>query len=112
MRLPGVGRLLEDTALVARQPLIDCGSFTLGVEICEDLWSPQAPSSMLCMRGATVIANLSAGSELMGKHAQRRRLIAEQSARCCCGYVYANAGYGESTTDLVFSGYAGIYENG
>ena len=112
VRLPGVGRLLEDTALVARQPLIDCGSFTLGVEICEDLWSPQAPSSMLCMRGATVIANLSAGSELMGKHAQRRRLIAEQSARCCCGYVYANAGYGESTTDLVFSGYAGIYENG
>ena len=112
VKLPGIGRLFEDAALVSRHPRIDCGSFTLGVEICEDLWSPQAPSSLLCMRGATIIANLSAGSELMGKHAQRRRLIAEQSARCCCGYLYANAGYGESTTDLVFSGYAGICENG
>ena len=64
------------------------------------------------MGGALLIANLSASNELVTKHRYRCELISQQSARCLCGYVYAGAGYGESTTDLVFSGYAGVYENG
>ena len=97
---------------VHRSGLLDCGGFTLGVEICEDLWVPAPPSAALCQRGALVIANPSAGNELVTKHAYRQSLISQQSARCLCAYVYAGAGYGESTTDMVFSGYAGVYENG
>ena len=89
----------------------DCGEFSFGVEICEDLWVPQPPSGRLAMGGALLIANPSAGNELVTKHRYRCELISQQSARCLCGYVYAGAGYGESTTDLVFSGYAGVYEN-
>lgn len=90
----------------------NCGRFSFGVEICEDLWVPIPPSSSLCASGALLIANLSASNELVGKHKTRCELIAQQSSRCLCGYLYSSAGYGESTTDLVFSGYAGIYENG
>ena len=84
----------------------------VGVEICEDLWTPQPPSITLARAGATVILNLSASSELAGKAELRRKLVTSQSAQCVCGYVYAAAGEGESTTDLVFAGHNMIAENG
>lgn len=86
--------------------------FVLGCEICEDLWVPQPPSAKLAQAGATVLVNLSASSELVGKAAYRRRIVAGQSARLACGYVYVDAGMGESTQDLVFSGHDLICENG
>ena len=76
----------------------------LGVELCEDLWVPCPPSSTLVCHGANIIANLSASDEYVSKAEYRHDLIANQSARCVCGYVYAGAGVYESTTDLVFSG--------
>ncbi len=85
---------------------------TLGVELCEDLWVPNAPSTALCLGGANVIANLSASNEAVTKDAYRKNLIAMQSAKAFCAYVYASAGVGESTTDLVFSGACTIAENG
>lgn len=97
---------------VGQNLVFDCRRFSFGVEICEDLWVPAPPSASLCMGGALLIANPSASNELVTKHRYRCELISQQSARCLCGYVYAGAGYGESTTDLVFSGYAGVYENG
>ena len=87
-------------------------AFTLGIEICEDLWVPIPPSSELAMQGANLIFNLSASNELIGKHAYLRSLICQQSARCIAGYVYASAGFGESSTDLVFAGNGIIAENG
>ena len=84
----------------------------IGVEICEDLWAPEPPSASLARRGATLILNLSASSETVGKAAYRRSLVTSQSARLVCGYVYADAGEGESTTDLVFTGHNLIAENG
>lgn len=84
----------------------------LGIEICEDLWVTTPPSGELCRAGATVILNPSAGDEVISKAEYRRELIRAQSARCVCGYVYANAGDGESTTDMVFSGHRIICENG
>lgn len=87
-------------------------SFVLGVEICEDLWVPCPPSIGLCTSGATIIANLSAGDETTGKDMYRRELVRNQSARLLCGYLYASAGEGESTTDMVFSGHNLIAENG
>ena len=86
--------------------------FVLGVEICEDLWVPEPPSGRLCAWGATVIANPSASDEVVGKAAYRRQLVTSQSARAVCAYLYADAGQGESTTDLVFSGHNFIAENG
>ena len=84
----------------------------LGVEVCEDLWSPAPPSILMARSGATLILNLSASSETVGKAERRRRLVAEQSARLLCGYLYASAGEGESTTDLVFGGHDLIAEDG
>ncbi|MDX9867751.1 MAG: NAD(+) synthase [Kiritimatiellia bacterium] len=84
----------------------------VGAEICEDLWSPLPPSGALALNGATVICNLSASNELVGKAAYRRALVLQQSARCHAAYVYAGAGPGESTTDLVFGGHTLIAENG
>ncbi len=84
----------------------------LGVEVCEDLWSPTPPSILMARSGATLILNLSASSETVGKAERRRRLVAEQSARLLCGYLYASAGEGESTTDLVFGGHDLIAEDG
>ena len=84
----------------------------IGVEICEDLWVPQPPSIRMAMAGADVILNLSASDENIGKHDYLKQLISQQSARCRCVYVYASAGWGESSTDLVFSGNAMIAENG
>lgn len=86
--------------------------FVLGVEICEDLWTVFPPGNHHCIAGATVIANLSASNELVGKAKYRRELVRSQSRRLICGYVYADAGEGESTTDLVFSGHNLIAENG
>ena len=86
--------------------------FCLGIEICEDLWVPLPPSTHLALAGATVIANPSASNETIGKAAYRHSLIRSQSARLLCGYVYADAGMGESSSDLVFAGHNLIAENG
>ena len=87
-------------------------NLVVGVEICEDLWAPEPPSTALARAGATLILNLSASNEVVGKAAYRRQLVAGQSGRLCCGYVYADAGEGESTTDVVFTGHNMIAENG
>ena len=92
--------------------LFRSGRLTAGIEICEDLWVPVPPSSLLAMEGANIIFNLSASNELIGKHAYLRSLICQQSARCMAGYVYASSGFGESSTDLVFAGNGIIAENG
>jgi NAD+ synthase (glutamine-hydrolysing) len=86
--------------------------FTLGVEICEDLWQPVPPSSLQAIMGATVLVNLSASNEVIGKAAYRKQLVGSQSARCIAGYVYSCSGDGESTTDVVFGGHCLIAENG
>lgn len=82
------------------------------IEICEDLWYPIPPSSFSSLAGANLIANLSASNELVAKSTYRKNLVKDQSARCIAGYVYANSGVYESTTDLVFSGHSIIAENG
>ena len=87
-------------------------AFTLAVEICEDLWAPLPPSTAHALAGAAVIANLSASDETVGKAEYRRALVSQQSARLLCAYLYADAGHGESTTDMVFSGHNLIAENG
>lgn len=84
----------------------------VSAEICEDVWSPVPPSIQAAIEGATVIVNCSASDETIGKDTYRRELIAGQSARLIAGYVYANAGEGESTTDVVFGGHNIIAENG
>ncbi len=84
---------------------------SFGVEICEDLWMPVPPSSKLTMQGADIIFNLSASNELVGKNEYRKSLILQQSGSCNAAYVYASAGCGESSTDLVFSGATIISEN-
>ncbi len=81
-------------------------------EICEDLWAPDPPSIRHALNGATIIVNLSASDEVTGKEAYRRDLVRCQSGRLSCGYIYASAGEGESSTDLVFSGHHIICENG
>ena len=86
--------------------------FKLGVEICEDLWTAEPPSGKLALNGATIIANLSASDEVIGKADYRRMLVKSQSARLLSAYVYTSAGLGESTQDLVFSGHNMICENG
>ena len=90
----------------------DVPNLVIGVEICEDLWAVEPPSSTLIQAGATIILNLSASDEVAGKADYRRQLVTGQSARLMCGYVYADAGEGESSTDLVFSGHNMIAENG
>ncbi|MEE1314780.1 MAG: NAD(+) synthase [Faecalimonas sp.] len=84
----------------------------VSAEICEDLWAPIPPSTQAALAGATVLVNCSASDELVGKDAYRRALVTGQSAKMFAAYVYANAGEGESTTDLVFSGHNLIAENG
>ncbi len=87
-------------------------AFALGIEICEDLWAAVPVSSYQALNGAMLIANLSASNELVGKADYRRQLVAQQSARAICGYIYSAAGVHESTTDLVFGGDCIIAENG
>jgi NAD+ synthase (glutamine-hydrolysing) len=86
--------------------------FTFHVEICEDLWVPQPPSTAGALAGAEVLLNLSASNITIGKAQMRRLLCASQSARCIAAYAYSAAGFGESTTDLAWDGQAGIFEMG
>lgn len=90
----------------------DIPDFILGVEICEDLWVPKSPSVEHCIAGATIIANPSASDELTGKDVYRRELVKSQSGKLVCGYLYCDAGEGESTTDVVFAGHNLIAEYG
>ncbi len=87
-------------------------NFNIFFEICEDVWVPVPPSSFAAMAGATIIGNLSASNITIGKSEYRHQLAANQSARCVAAYLYAAAGFGESTTDLAWDGHAMIYENG
>ena len=89
-----------------------CPRFSYAVEICEDLWATESPSMSYCIEGANIICNLSASDEVIGKEEFRRDLVKMQSAKCCCVYIYADCGFGESTQDLVFSGHNIIAENG
>ena len=105
----------EDCVPFSAQQVFTCETmpaFRFGVEICEDLWSVEPPSVRLAKAGATVIVNLSASDETVGKADYRRSLVAGHAARLVCGYLYADAGEGESTTDVVFSGHNLIAENG
>ena len=86
--------------------------YTFGIEICEDLWSPQPPSTQLAIQGAELIFNPSSSNCLVRKHAFRREMLSQQSNRVHCGYIYTSSGVGESTTDVVFSGSTYIAENG
>ena len=92
--------------------LFDTAETCFGIEICEDVWTPIPPSSILAMKGAEIIFNLSANNESIGKHNYLRSLLSQQSARCLGGYVFSSCGFGESTTDVVFGGNGLIYENG
>ena len=87
-------------------------ALTIACELCEDLWVPVPPSSRHVLAGATVIVNLSAGNEVIGKADYRRNLVKSHSARSLCAYVYANAGKDESTQDMIFAGHNLIAENG
>ena len=103
----------EFNVKVGRNLLFTLGDGTvMGVEICEDLWSPMAPSTLMSLNGAEVIVNLSASNETVGKRAKRRALVQHQSGTCGCVYAYCSSGYTESTSDLVFSGHSMIAENG
>ncbi|MDE6189249.1 MAG: NAD(+) synthase [Clostridia bacterium] len=86
--------------------------YAFSVELCEDLWVADSPSIALCESGARIVLNLSASDEVVGKSEYRTSLVAAQSGKLCCGYVYASAGDGESTTDMVFAGHNIIAENG
>ena len=117
----GIGGVNHMVELCGKQVSLSCNGLfacedledlVIGVEICEDLWAPEPPSAVLAQKGATIILNLSASNELAGKAAYRRSLVTGQSGRLVCGYVYADAGEGESTTDLVFAGHNMIAENG
>ena len=107
--------LAGQAAVLSAHQLFFCKSapnLVIGVEICEDLWAVTPPSAELAAQGATLILNLSASDEVAGKAGYRRDLVVGQSGRLVCGYVYADAGEGESSTDLVFAGHNMIAENG
>jgi len=101
-----------DIAAFGTNLLFNIDEVKLAIEICEDLWSVIPPSSSHAMAGANVLFNLSASNELIGKQQYVKSLISQQSARCHSAYIYTSAGFGESSTDVVFSGNAYIYENG
>lgn len=86
--------------------------FTFGIEICEDMWVPNPPSVKAAMSGASIICNLSASDEVIGKKDYRKKLVTSNSGRMVCGYIYSDCGFGESTQDLVFAGHRIIAENG
>ena len=105
----------EEYVLFGTDIVFSCAELpelVVAAEICEDLWVPEPPSVRHALTGATVIVNCSASDETIGKSRYRRELIGGQSARLVCGYVYSNAGEGESTQDLVFGGENLIAENG
>ena len=98
---------------ISKQLIVELGDRAkLGIEICEDLWTPVPPSNLLALAGAEVIVNLSASNETIGKRAYRRGLVQHQSAALNCVYAYCSAGSTESTQDLIFSGQSIIAENG
>ncbi len=105
----------DDVVYMGGKLIFTCNQipyFRLACEVCEDLWVPNPPSVNHAINGATVIANMSASDEVTGKSAYRYNLVQGQSARLVCGYVYADAGEGESTTDLVFVGNNMVCEDG
>jgi NAD+ synthase (glutamine-hydrolysing) len=106
---------IENTAIPFGADLLfdanDAAGLSIGVEICEDLWVPVPPSCFQALSGATVLINLSASNEVIGKAGYRRQLVGNQSGRCVAAYIYSASGIGESTTDLVFGGHAIIAEN-
>ena len=108
VEISGFGRTPIGTDLI----FSDGAGFVLGVEVCEDLWATLPPSSRLALLGARVILNPCASTELVGKAAYRRRLVAQQSGSCLCAYALASAGVGESTQDVVYGGHALVAENG
>lgn len=101
----------QNTYIGVRQ-LFCSGELRMAVELCEDLWVPQPPSANAALQGANVILNLSATNEVAGKYAYLTELVRQQSARLRCAYAYASAGFGESSSDLVFGGNGLIAENG
>jgi NAD+ synthase (glutamine-hydrolysing) len=118
---PGT-KALRDTILVCGQQ-VPFGTDVLfeaennpnvcfGIEICEDLWVPVPPSSLQAIAGATMLFNLSASNEVIGKYDYRRNLVKQQSAKCFAAYVYTSSGICESSTDVVFGGHALIAEYG
>ena len=107
--IPGVS---ADRVCLSASPVIDLGSFSLGVEIGGEFRDFQQPVSSPAMRGALIVANPNASAAIAGSHALLSRSLSDYSARSLCAYVYAGAGYGESTTDMVFSGHSGVYESG
>ncbi len=106
--------LAGSPVMVSNEPLVfrTCDGVGFGIEICEDVWAPLPPSNNLALAGADIIFNLSATDELTGKHQYLCSLLAQQSARMMCGYVYSSCGFGESTQDVVYGGNALIFENG
>jgi len=101
-----------NNSVLKADSLFTIRDITFGIEICEDLWTPIPPSSRLALQGAHVIFNLSATTSVVGKHSYLRNLVKQQSARLLAGYVYTSAGFGESTTDVVYPGTSMIVENG
>ena len=97
---------------IGHNVLFRAGKLAIGIEICEDMWTPYTPGTRLALYGAQIIFNLSASNELAGKNTYLRSLISGLSSQNLCGYVYASAGYGESSTDTVFTGKAFIAEIG
>lgn len=107
--------LMDELVSFMPEQIFECKNMPelrVGCEICEDLWTPNPPSVNLALSGATIIVNLSASDEITGKDVYRRSLVKDQSARLICGYIYASAGDGESTQDVVYSGHDIIAENG
>ena len=112
IELGGSPTLPAHTFDLTANAIFDFGRLRLGVEICEDLWAPNPPSTALALNGANVIVNPSGSNELVAKADYRRQLVSSQSARIQVAYVYAGAGPTESTKDIVFGGHTLIAENG
>ncbi len=105
-------RLCGQTAPFGANLLLQGGSACVSIEICEDLWMPHSPTIHHAQHGANILLNLSASNDVVGKNKVRRDLVVQQSSRCKAAYAYASAGFGESTTDVVFSGSGYIAEMG
>ncbi|MDO5393961.1 MAG: NAD(+) synthase [Mycoplasmatota bacterium] len=104
--------ILDQVVPIGTDILFRDGDICFGVEICEDLWCVNPPSSSHTLHGANIIFNLSSSNEIIGKYEYRKKLVSMQSAKTICSYVYASSGMMESTADILFSGASMIYENG
>lgn len=104
--------LCQQQVLLSNHLILATNQLRFAIEICEDVWAPIPPSSLLALQGAEVIFNMSADNDCIGKHNYLKALLSQQSARCLAGYVFSSCGFGESTTDVVFGGNGIIYENG